>query len=80
MSTHHLLYKKFAGRGWSDKTKLELCMEFIDRLDVYEVFKEFLQKTVEEEYWDGLEPFEKGERIRSFHIAHGKNYDEEDIS
>jgi hypothetical protein len=79
MSAYHLLYEKYKERGWNEETKLQLCMEFIDMMDVHGVFKEFLQKTVEEEYWNSLEPFEKGEMIRSSHLAYGKSYDEEDI-
>ena len=80
MSAYHLLYERYKERGWNEETKLQLCMEFIDMMDVHDVFKDFLQATVEEEYWDSLEPFKKGEMIRPFHIAHGRSYDEEEIS
>jgi hypothetical protein len=92
MSAYYLLYEKFKERGWNEETKLQLCMEFIDKMDFFNEFKEFLQRVLEDEYWASLEPFEKGERIRSFHgdgesrfdpstihLAHGKSYDEEEI-
>jgi len=55
MSAYYLLFDKFAERGWNDETKLQLCMEFIDKLDVYNSFKDFLQSVVENEYWESLE-------------------------
>lgn len=55
MSAYALLYTKFAPQGWTDATKLDLCMEFIDSLEFDEVFDAFLKHKIEEEYWEDLE-------------------------
>lgn len=55
MSAYALLYGKFAPQGWTDATKLELCMEFIDQFHIGGSFNDFLVDKVHNVYFDGLD-------------------------
>ena len=55
MSAYALLFGKFNPQGWTNATKLELCMEFIDNMGVDASFNDFLVNKVYEENFDSLE-------------------------
>lgn len=80
MSAYYLLYKKHVGQCWSENTKLDLCMEFIDAMEIDERFKEFLQDQADAENIGTLDSRFDPSTIPATHIAHGKSFDEEEIS